>query len=319
MSLLQRSVLSAPCYLTKAELISPLAWQPHVERCSCGSPASGAAPILAHPQSLSSPFRAQKRAAGLLPQAASLALHDTEAVSTRFDSVEDALAALSTGQLVVVLDNEDRENEGDLIMSGDKVTSQAMAFMVEHTTGIICAAMRGRDLDRLDLPLMVPTQENEEALCTAFTITVDARSGTTTGVSASDRCETLRTLADPHSDSYSLRRPGHIFPLRCREGGVLFRPGHTEAAVQLVEMAGCSGAPVGVLSEVVDRRDGSMARTPYLLQFAKDHGLKCITIASLVRYLTARGAAPDHRSVGLVNSSAAAQAIDDTAFRIPMT
>lgn len=198
-----------------------------------------------------------------------------------FDSIPDALAAIDRGEAVVVLDDEDRENEGDLILAADRITSEAMAFVVNYTSGVVCIGMKGADLDRLRIPLMIPPQENEESMTTAFTITVDLRKGTSTGISASDRAATMRALASPSSLPEDFKRPGHIFPLRYREGGVLRRPGHTEASVDLAQLAGCF--PAGVLCEIVNP-DGTMARTPDLQRFAKEHSLRCITIADLVRY-----------------------------------
>ncbi|GAX74865.1 hypothetical protein CEUSTIGMA_g2311.t1 [Chlamydomonas eustigma] len=199
-----------------------------------------------------------------------------------FHSIKEALNDLQRGKFVVVLDDEDRENEGDLIICADRVTAEQVAFMVEHTSGVICIGMEGVDLDRLRLPLMVNSIENEEALYTAFTVTVDAREGISTGISAADRALTLKMLSNPQTQPQELRRPGHIFPLRSRPGGVLMRPGHTEASVDLARLSGCY--PAGALCEIVNKRDGSMARTPELLQFAKEHDLKCITIADLIRY-----------------------------------
>ena len=205
-----------------------------------------------------------------------------DAPSPGFDSIEDALRDLAAGKFVVVLDDEDRENEGDLIIAGDKVTTEAMAYMVDYTSGVICIALPGADLDRLRLPLMVDSRENNESMYTAFTVTVDLKEGTTTGISAADRAATIRALSDAGASPDDFRRPGHIFPLRYRDGGVIVRPGHTEAAVDLARLAGC--APAGVLCEIVDKADGSMQRTPQLRAFAKAHGLKCITIADLIRY-----------------------------------
>ncbi|KAG7673712.1 hypothetical protein Ndes2526B_g02831 [Nannochloris sp. 'desiccata'] len=218
------------------------------------------------------------------PPAFVAAIHagrDLDTPAAGFDSIADALAAIARGETVVVLDDEDRENEGDLILAADLVTPEAMAFMVEHTSGVICIGMEGADLDRLRIPLMIPPADNEEAMSTAFTVTVDLREGTTTGISASDRSATLSALASPSSTPEDFKRPGHIFPLRYRPGGVLRRPGHTEAAVDLSRLAG--RAPAGVLCEIVNK-DGTMARTPELLEFAARYGLKCITIADLVRY-----------------------------------
>jgi 3,4-dihydroxy 2-butanone 4-phosphate synthase / GTP cyclohydrolase II len=208
-------------------------------------------------------------------------MRDLDVPSDEFDSIQVALEALRQGTPVVVLDDEDRENEGDLIVSGDKVTEESMAFIVEHTSGVICVGMKGDDLDRLQIPLMIPPSMNEEAMSTAFAVTVDLREGTTTGISAADRTATIRALSDRSSTPDDFKRPGHIFPLRYRDGGVLIRPGHTEASVDLSVLAGC--APAGVLCEIVNK-DGTMSRTPELLEFSKKHSLPCITIADLIRY-----------------------------------
>ena len=195
------------------------------------------------------------------------------------DSVERAVADIATGRPVVVVDDADRENEGDIIVAASKMTPSLMAFMIRHTSGVICAPLTGQDLDRLQLPLM--TTQNEERMRTAFTISVDARDGVTTGISAADRARTVRVLVDSATEPYELVRPGHIFPLRYAEGGVLRRPGHTEAAVDLARLAGLS--PAGVLAEVVND-DGTMARLPALRAFADEHGLALISIAQLVQY-----------------------------------
>lgn len=195
-------------------------------------------------------------------------------------SVEDALAAIERGEFIVVTDDENRENEGDLIIAADKVTPEAIAFMVRYTSGVICCAMEGKDLDRLQLQQMV--HNNTDPKNTAFTITCDLKLGTSTGISAADRAMTLRALADPNSNPDDFHRPGHIFPLRYRQGGVLKRAGHTEASVDFARLAGC--APVGVLSEIVNDDDGSMARLPQLRQFAAQHGLVLTSIADLVKY-----------------------------------
>ncbi len=197
------------------------------------------------------------------------------------------------------VDDEDRENEGDLIMAADLATPETLHFIIDNTSGVVCVGMLGSDLDRLRIPLMVTSQENDESMSTAFTITVDLREGTTTGISASDRAATILALADPTTQPDDLRRPGHIFPLRSRPGGVLTRPGHTEASVDLAFLAG--RAPAGVMCEVVNRSDGSMARTPELLAFARTHGLRCVTIADLVRYRLATEmlAVPMHDGVAV--------------------
>ena len=184
----------------------------------------------------------------------------------------------------MVADDEHRENEGDLIMAADAATPEAIAFFVRHTSGVICAALSGDRCEALALPLMVPPATNADQFRTAFTVTVDAAVGTTTGISAADRAATLRALADPSTRPAQLNRPGHISPLRARPGGVLQRPGHTEAAVDLARLAG--RAPAGVLSELV-LDDGSMARLPELQAFARAHRLPLISIADLIAYRTA--------------------------------
>jgi 3,4-dihydroxy 2-butanone 4-phosphate synthase/GTP cyclohydrolase II len=196
-----------------------------------------------------------------------------------FDSIEAAVADIRDGKLVVVADDADRENEGDLIMAADLVTHEAIAFMVRHTSGVICMPVTGARLDELRLPLMVTAGNDPQR--TAFTVSVDVRRGTTTGISAADRAATIRALIDPATGPEDLARPGHVFPLRYREGGVLKRAGHTEAAVDLARMAGLS--PAGVLCEVVNE-DGTMARLPDLRAFADRHGLKLISIADLIEY-----------------------------------
>ncbi len=197
-----------------------------------------------------------------------------------FDTVETAVEALRSGGMIVVVDDEERENEGDLIMAAEFATPEAISFFLEHTSGLICVAMKGHMLDRLELPLMVAN--NTESQRTAFTVTVDAVDGVTTGISASDRAKTIRTLADPASLPADLSRPGHIFPLRAREGGVLKRGGHTEAAVDLAHLAGLKEA--GVLCEIVTADKRGMARLEELEEFSKAHSLPLISIADLIRY-----------------------------------
>ena len=175
-----------------------------------------------------------------------------------FSSVEDAIAAIGRGEIVVVVDDEDRENEGDLIMAADAVTPEKIAFFLAHTSGLICVPLTPERVEHLDLPLMVTT--NTEVQRTAFTVSVDYRHGTSTGISAADRAATIKALADPHIRPSDLNRPGHIFPLRYRPGGVLKRAGHTEAAIDLARAAGMS--PVGVLCEVVNEDKTGMARLP---------------------------------------------------------
>jgi 3,4-dihydroxy 2-butanone 4-phosphate synthase/GTP cyclohydrolase II len=196
-----------------------------------------------------------------------------------FTRIEDAVAAIARGEMVVVVDDAGRENEGDLIMAAEKVTTPAIAFMVRHTSGVVCAALPAERLEVLQLPLMVA--DNAESQRTAFTVTVDYRHGTSTGISAADRAATLRALADPQAPASDFARPGHIFPLRARGGGVLERRGHTEAAVDLARLAGLS--PAGVLCELVND-DGSMARPPELHAFADLHKLALISVADLCAY-----------------------------------
>jgi 3,4-dihydroxy 2-butanone 4-phosphate synthase / GTP cyclohydrolase II len=197
---------------------------------------------------------------------------------TPAEAVQRAVAALAAGRMVVVVDDEDREDEGDLVVAAELVTDEQLAFMVRHTTGIICAPMPAARTQELGLPQMVA--ENADAHGTAFTVSVDS-ADTGTGVSAADRARTARALADPATRPGELRRPGHVFPLRSRDGGVLVRAGHTEAAVDLTAMAGLSG--VGVIGELVDE-DGSMRRGESLLRFAAEHGLVVLAIADLVRH-----------------------------------
>lgn len=198
-----------------------------------------------------------------------------------FDTVERAIAAVAAGDFVVVVDDEDRENEGDLIIAAEKMTPEKMAFMIRWTSGVICLPMEGDRLDALQLPLMVSGTENTEGQRTAFTVSVDARTGVSTGISAADRSLTIHAMLDPTTGPTDLARPGHIFPLRYRDGGVLKRAGHTEAAVDLARAAGCY--PAGVLAEIVND-DGTMQRMPELERFAEEHGLVLVTIADLIRY-----------------------------------
>jgi 3,4-dihydroxy 2-butanone 4-phosphate synthase/GTP cyclohydrolase II len=195
------------------------------------------------------------------------------------DRIENALTAISRGTMVVVVDDEDRENEGDLILAAEHATADRLAFMIRHSSGVICAGLPGERLDELNLPLMVA--RNTESLSTAYTVTVDYRHGTTTGISASDRAATLRALVDLDARPSDFNRPGHVFPLRAVPGGVLSRPGHTEAAVDLTRLAGLR--PGGALVEIVND-DGTMARRPQLERFAREHRLPLITIKDLIEY-----------------------------------
>lgn len=203
----------------------------------------------------------------------------TAANETMLDPIEDALAAYGRGEFLVVVDDEDRENEGDLIIAADAMTEEKMAFMIRHTSGVICAPLLDDRADELRLPLMVA--DNTESHRTAFTVTVDLIEGCTTGISAADRTRTVLAMADAERTAGEFARPGHIFPLRARPGGVLKRAGHTEAGVDLCTMTG--RAPVGVLCEIVND-DGTMKRLPDCRAFADEHGLKLISIADLIRY-----------------------------------
>ena len=198
-----------------------------------------------------------------------------------FVTIEEALEEIRQGRLLLVVDDEDRENEGDLVLAAEKTTPEAVNFMARHGRGLICMPMTGERLDELKLGMMVA--ENTAPMGTAFTVTVDARRGVTTGTSAYDRAVTIRTLVDPQIQAEDLTVPGHIFPLRAKDGGVLRRAGHTEAAVDLARLAGC--APAGVICEVLDE-NGSMARLPQLKELAGRYGLKMITIKDLIEYRT---------------------------------
>src|SRR6201988_4294842 len=201
------------------------------------------------------------------------------APASHLHSIGELLAELRAGRMVVVMDDEDRENEGDLIMAAEHATPEAVAFMIRHTSGIICVPMEEQGLARLDPPQMVPGNSDQQR--TSFAVSVDLRAGIPTGVSSADRAATIRALADEASAPSDFARPGHIFPLRSRRGGVLVRAGHTEAAVHLCRLAGL--APVGVLCEVMND-DGTMARRPQLQEFARRHALKIGTIADLIRH-----------------------------------
>jgi 3,4-dihydroxy 2-butanone 4-phosphate synthase/GTP cyclohydrolase II len=197
----------------------------------------------------------------------------------RLDSVEEAIADIAAGKAVVVVDDEDRENEGDLVFAAGKSTPALMAFTIRYSSGVICAPMTAETLDRLGIPLMTP--HNRDRHRTAYTVSVDARDGITTGISAADRSRTVRVLNDSATEPFEVTQPGHVFPLRYQEGGVLVRPGHTEAAVDLARLAGLS--PAGVISEIVND-DGTMKRGQELRDFADEHGLKMISIDDLIHY-----------------------------------
>lgn len=196
----------------------------------------------------------------------------------KFNTIEEAVADLREGRMIVVVDDEDRENEGDLVLAASKVTPEAINFMVCHGRGLVCVPLTGQRLQELDLPLMVT--HNTDTMGTAFTVSVDAKT-VTTGISAHERAKTVQALIDPATRPEDLRRPGHIFPLQAMEGGVLRRAGHTEAAVDLAKLAGLE--PAGVICEIMNE-DGTMARVPQLMEFCRLHGLKIITIADLIKY-----------------------------------
>ena len=195
------------------------------------------------------------------------------------DRIEDAVAAIAAGELVVVVDDADRENEGDLIMAAGKATPEKIAFMIRHTSGILCVPMTGERADRLNLPPMVAN--NLDPMRTAFTVSVDYRVGMTTGISAEERANSARALANDNAGAGDFLRPGHMFPLISREGGVLTRSGHTEAGTDLARLAGLE--PVGILAEIVND-DGTVKRLPELIPFARENGLKIVSIEDLISY-----------------------------------
>jgi 3,4-dihydroxy 2-butanone 4-phosphate synthase/GTP cyclohydrolase II len=201
--------------------------------------------------------------------------------SAVFSGIPEAIEDIRNGKMVVVVDDEDRENEGDLTVAAEKVTPEVINFMARHGRGLICLPMTGERLDELRIPLMVQDEENSARFGTAFCVPVEAKHGTTTGISAADRARTVLAAIDPRTRPGDLARPGHMFPLRAATGGVLVRAGQTEAAVDLARMAGLY--PAGVICEVMDE-DGTMARVPRLAEFCREHGLRMITIKDLIQY-----------------------------------
>jgi 3,4-dihydroxy 2-butanone 4-phosphate synthase/GTP cyclohydrolase II len=197
----------------------------------------------------------------------------------KFNTIEEAFEAIKNGEMVVIVDDEDRENEGDLVMAAEKITPEAINFMAKYGRGLICLPATGQRLDELKICPM--TLESSAHLSTAYTISIDAKDKTSTGISAHDRAHTISMFVDPNSKSEDFMRPGHIFPLRAREGGVLVRAGHTEAAVDLARLAGLH--PAGVICEIMND-DGTMARVPDLMDFAQKHELKIATVAALILY-----------------------------------
>src|SRR6184192_3327206 len=204
-------------------------------------------------------------------------------MSHRFNSIESIVSDLQAGKMVIVVDDADRENEGDLIMAAQFVTPEAVNFMAKHGRGLICVPTISERLQQLGIERMV--QQNRETFKTDFQISVDAAHGITTGISAADRAQTIKIMADPTAVPEDLVQPGHVFPLRARPGGVLQRAGHTEAAVDLVKLAGCR--PIGVICEIMSD-DGSMARLPELIKIAEKHRLKVCTIADLIQFRRTR-------------------------------
>jgi 3,4-dihydroxy 2-butanone 4-phosphate synthase/GTP cyclohydrolase II len=220
-------------------------------------------------------FRSLRALSGVLPQLA--ARLDTE--RRKMDSIESAIADIKIGKMVVVLDDEERENEGDLVMAAERVTPEAINFMRKEAGGLICVALTGDRLDKLQIPPMV--NDNTTPLGTAFTVSVEARGRVTTGISAQDRSNTILALIDPSTTPADFLRPGHTFPLRSREGGVLVRAGQTESSVDLARLAGLK--PAGVICEIMDD-DGSMMRLPRLREYAKKHDIRLITVKDLIAY-----------------------------------
>ena len=196
-----------------------------------------------------------------------------------FDSIESAIEEFKAGKALVVVDDEDRENEGDLVFAGALITTESMNFMIKNTSGVVCVPMLAEDLDRLNLPPM--TAINEDKKSTAFSVSVDAAIGITTGISAEDRCRTIKVLADRNSKSIDVSKPGHIFPLRAAPGGVLRRAGHTEAGIDLAKLAGLN--PIAVIAELVED-DGSIRKYESSYRFARENNLKFISIADIISY-----------------------------------
>ncbi|MGI9365115.1 MAG: 3,4-dihydroxy-2-butanone-4-phosphate synthase [Rhizobiaceae bacterium] len=235
-------------------------------------------------------------------------------MTTDMERVADAVRAFESGEVVVVMDDDDRENEGDLIVAAVHCTSEIMGMFIRHTSGIVCAPMTGDEARRLNLAPMVA--ENDAPHSTAFTVSVDYRHDTTTGISAEERCSTVRALANPNAGANDFVRPGHIFPLVAREGGVLIRSGHTEAAVDLCELAGLP--PVGVISELVND-DGSVMRGPQISAFAQDKDLKIVTVADLIAYRQRREKLVDRvEEFGIHTSAGPATAVTYSTEWDPM-
>src|ERR1700739_2704996 len=214
-----------------------------------------------------------------------------------FATVEEAVEDIRQGRMIVLVDDEDRENEGDLTMAAEKITPEAINFMAKYGRGLICMPLTEERCDELHLPLMSPI--NTSVHGTAFTAAIDARGGVTTGISASDRAVTILTAIDPKTKPQDLARPGHVFPLRARKGGVLVRAGQTEGSVDLARLAGM--VPAGIICEIM-KDDGSMARVPDLIEFCREHNMKMLTVAELIRYRMADGRYVDRVGEALVGT-----------------
>src|ERR687883_1203426 len=198
-----------------------------------------------------------------------------------FATIAEAIEEFRAGHLVIIVDDQDRENEGDLACAAEKVTPEIINFMARFGRGLICLSLTEERLDQLQIPLQVAESDNTASRGTAFCVSIEARRGVTTGISAADRATTIQVAVDPRTRPQDLARPGHIFPLRARKGGVLVRPGQTEASVDIARIAGLY--PAGVVCEIMNP-DGTMARLPQLVEFAREHSLKIISVADLVRY-----------------------------------
>src|SRR5215813_8072949 len=196
-----------------------------------------------------------------------------------FAGIDEAVAEIRDGRMIIIIDDEDRENEGDLVCAAEKVTPEIINFMARHARGLICLPLTEERCDELHLTTQVA--DNTSVHGTAFTVSIDARKGVTTGISASDRATTILAAVDPNIRPQDLARPGHIFPLRAKQGGVLIRPGQTEASVDLARIAGLY--PAGVICEIMNE-DGTMARVPQLIEFCREHNIKMLTVADLIRY-----------------------------------
>jgi 3,4-dihydroxy 2-butanone 4-phosphate synthase/GTP cyclohydrolase II len=203
-----------------------------------------------------------------------------------FNTIPELIEELQCGKMIILVDDEDRENEGDLVLAADFVTSAAINFMAREARGLVCLSLTSAQVDRLQLPAMVPEELNLSPNKTAFTVSIEAADGVTTGISAADRARTIKVASDPASTKLDIHMPGHIFPIRARDGGVLVRPGHTEGSVDLTTLAGLT--PAAVICEVVND-DGTMARVPDLKKFAQKHQLKIGTIVDLIQYRTEKG------------------------------